>query len=93
MQELRTVTIDTLRPRRRAIGAGVLYVGHVLRGLRPAIEKALKHGRTNTALMTIVDQKKPAPALLTNADERPGLQLLRRGHGESHRATQWQPPN
>jgi len=29
MQEARTITIDTLRPLRRAVGAGVLCVGHL----------------------------------------------------------------
>jgi len=39
MKEAPTVTIDTLRPLRRAIGAGVLYVGHLFRGLRPRLKK------------------------------------------------------
>jgi hypothetical protein len=42
MTEARTITIDTLRPLRRASGAGVLYVGHLFCGLRSAIEEAVK---------------------------------------------------
>src|SRR5262249_35359415 len=39
MKEARTITIDTLRHLRRAIGAGVLYVGHLFRGLRSRLKK------------------------------------------------------
>jgi hypothetical protein len=57
MKEAHTITIDTLRPLRRAIGAGALHLGHLFGGLRPAIEEAVKRGRTDKALTTIEDQK------------------------------------
>jgi hypothetical protein len=62
MKEARTITVDTLRPLRRAIGAGVLC-----RRLRPKIEETVKRGRINTALTTIEDQKKARAGLV---DER-----------------------
>jgi hypothetical protein len=67
MKEARTITIDALRPLRRAIGAGVLHVGHYIPQPPSRDRGAVKQGRNNKTLTMSADQKKARAGLV---DER-----------------------